>query len=175
MPHPVIIVRYDPDWPRIYEEESKLIRGAIGGIILSLEHIGSTSVPGLWAKPIIDIIAGVNDSESADRCGAILYYFGYEDVSPGDQPDWFYCLGKAPHSTGFHLHLVKEGTSFQKRHILFRDWLRTHPTDAEDYKDLKISLSEKYKDDRIAYTDSKTIYINGIVEKAEKTRALRPS
>jgi GrpB-like predicted nucleotidyltransferase (UPF0157 family) len=175
MPRPIVIVHYDSDWPKIYEEESELIRGAIGGIILSLEHIGSTSVPGLWAKPIIDIIAGVNDLESADRCKVILYNFGYEDSSPGNQPDWFYCLGKAPHSPGFHLHLVKEGSSFQMRHILFRDWLRTHHTDAESYKDLKIKLSEKYRDDRVAYTDSKTEYINGIVEKAEKTRALRPS
>lgn len=171
MPRPIVIVRYDPDWPRIYEEESKLIRGATGGIILSLEHIGSTSVPGLWAKPIIDVIAGVSGLESADRCRAILYDLGYVDVSPGDQPDWFYCLGKAPHSPGFHLHLVKEGSSFQMRHILFRDWLRTHPTDAESYEDLKVSLSEKYRGDRVAYTDSKTEYINGIVEKAEKTRA----
>jgi GrpB-like predicted nucleotidyltransferase (UPF0157 family) len=55
MPGPVVIVPYNPSWPRVYEEESKLIRGAVGGIVLSLEHVGSTSVPGLWAKPIIDI------------------------------------------------------------------------------------------------------------------------
>jgi GrpB-like predicted nucleotidyltransferase (UPF0157 family) len=168
VPSPVVIVRYDPDWPKIYEEESRLIRDAVGGIILSLEQVGSTSVPGLWAKPIIDIIAGVKDSESADRCRVILYNFGYDDASPGDQPDWFYCLGKATHSSGFHLHLVKEGSSFQLRHILFRDWLRSHPFDAEAYMDLKINLSEKYRDDRVAYTQSKTDFINGIVEKAEK-------
>ena len=171
MPSPVVIVRYDPDWPRVYKEESSLIRDAAGGIILSLEHVGSTSVPGLWAKPIIDMIAGVKDSESADRCRVILYDIGYDDASPGDQPDWFYCLGKAPHSPGFHLHLVKEGSPFQKRHIIFRDWLRTHPADAEAYKDLKIMLSENYRYDRVAYTASKTEYINGIVEKAEKTTA----
>ena len=170
MPSPVGIVRYDPDWPRMYEEESRLIRDAVGGIILSLEHVGSTSVPGLWAKPIIDVIAGVSDSESANRCRVILYNFGYDDASPGDQPDWFYCLGKAPHSPGFHLHLVREGSSFQVRHILFRDWLRSHPADAEAYKDLKIRLSEKYRDDRIAYTASKTEFINRIVRKAEKAR-----
>ena len=170
MPRPVVIVPYNLDWPRVYEEESKLIRGAVGGIILSLEHVGSTSVPGLWAKPIIDILAGVNDPESAERCKTILKSLRYEDVSPGDNPNWYYCLGKAPHSPGFHLHLVKEGSSFQLRHVLFRDWLRTHHADAEAYMDLKISLSEKYRDDRVAYTQSKTDFINRIVEKAEKSR-----
>ena len=119
MPRPVVIVPYDPDWPRIYEGESDLIRGAVGGIIRSLEHVGNTSVPGLWAKPIIDIIAGVTDTESAERCRFSLHDFGYDDASPGDDPDWYYCLGKAHHSPGFHLHLVKEGSTHHLKHIVF--------------------------------------------------------
>ena len=167
MPQPVVIVPYDSAWPRIYEEESRLISGSVGGIIRSLEHVGSTSVPGLWAKPIIDIIAGVDGPADAERCRELLQPIGYDDASTGDNPDWYYCLGKGPHSPGFHLHLVKEGSRFHEKHILFRDWLRAHPADAEAYTELKIRLAEKYRNDRVAYTDGKTEFINGIVERAK--------
>ncbi|MCX6649136.1 MAG: GrpB family protein [Candidatus Bathyarchaeota archaeon] len=171
MPRPVVIVPYDPEWPKIYDGERKLILSTTGGIIRSIEHIGSTSVPGLWAKPIIDIIAGVNGPDDAERCRELLLHIGYDDASSGDNPDWYYCLGKGSHSPGFHLHLVKEGSQFHWKHILFRDWLRAHPADAEAYKELKLGLSEKYRNDRVAYTDSKTEFIEEIVEKAKKPRA----
>ena len=171
MPRPVVIVPYDPEWPQIYEEERKLIQGTVGGIIHSVEHVGSTSVPGLWAKPIIDIIAGVDGPDDAERCRELLLNIGYDDVPPGVFPDWYYCLGKGPHSPGFHLHLVKEGSPHHQKHITFRDWLRAHPADADAYRDLKIDLSERYRNDRVAYTESKTAFINGIVEKAKKSRA----
>jgi GrpB-like predicted nucleotidyltransferase (UPF0157 family) len=168
MPRPVVIVPYDPEWPRIYEEEKKLIQGTVGSIIRSIEHVGSTSVTGLWAKPIIDIIAGVDGAEDAERCRELLVHLGYDDASPWNNPDWYYCLGKGPHSPGFHLHLVKEGSQFHRKHIIFRNWLREHPADADAYRDLKISLSEKHRNDRLTYTQSKTAFIDGIVEKAKK-------
>jgi GrpB-like predicted nucleotidyltransferase (UPF0157 family) len=167
MPRPVVIVPYDPEWPRIYDEESTLIRDTVGGVIRSLEHVGSTSVPGLWAKSIIDIIAGVDGSAEAEKCRALLHPKGYDDASAGDNPDWYYCLGKGLHSPGFHLHLVKEGSPFHEKHILFRDWLRSHSADAEAYKELKLNLSEKYRNDRVAYTDAKTGFIDVIVERAK--------
>jgi len=170
MPRPVVIVPYDTEWPGTYEQERKLVLGAVGGIIRSIEHVGSTSVPGLSAKPIVDIIAGVDGPEDAERCRELLTRIGYDDASTGDNPDWYYCLGKGPHSPGFHLHLVKEGSQFHRKHTLFRDWLRAHPADAEAYKELKLGLSEKYRNDRVAYTESKTEFIEKIVEKAKKSR-----
>ncbi len=167
MPRPVIIVPYDPEWPHFYEEEKRLILGKVGGILRSIEHVGSTSVPGLCAKPIIDIIAGVDGPEDADRCVGLLRGIGYDDATPEDFPDWYYCLGKGPHSLGYHLHLVKEGSPHHLKHILFRDWLRTHPADAEAYARLKIELSEKHKENRVAYTEAKTEFIDEIVEKAK--------
>jgi GrpB-like predicted nucleotidyltransferase (UPF0157 family) len=169
MPRPVVIAPYDLAWPRIYEEEGKLIRGTVGGIIRSLEHVGSTSVPGLCAKPIIDIIAGVDGRDDAEKFRALLKPLGYDDASTGDNPDWYYCLAKTAHVPGFHLHLVKEGSPHHLKHILFRDWLRTHPADAEAYKELKTRLAVKYRNDRVAYTDGKTEFINEIVEKAKKS------
>ena len=170
MPRPVVIVPYDPDWPRIFEAEKKLIQAMIGGIIRSLEHCGSTSVPGLWAKPIVDVIAGVDGADDADVCKGLLQSVGYDDVSPGDNPDWYYCLGKGPHSPGFHIHIVREGSPHHTKHILFRDWLRTHPADVDAYMELKIRLSKKYRDDRVTYNESKTAFINEIVEKSKKSR-----
>ncbi len=170
MPKPVVIVPYDPDWPHIYEGEKRLIESRVGGIVRSIEHIGSTSVPGLWAKPIVDIIAGVDGVDDAEKCKELLREDGYDDVSPGIGDDWYYCLGKGPHSPGFHLHLVREGSLHHRKHLLFRDWLRTHPADADAYKELKLTLSEKYRNDRVAYTDSKTVFIDGVVERAKKAR-----
>ena len=170
MPRPVVIVPYDPAWPRIYEEESRLIRGSFDEIIRSIEHVGSTSVPYLWAKPIIDIIAGVDGRDDAERCRMLLQALGYDDASMGDNPDWFYCLTKTAYVASFHLHLVREESPHHLKHILFRDWLRTHPADAEAYKELKINLAEKYRNDRVAYTDGKTGFINEVVDKAKKTR-----
>jgi GrpB-like predicted nucleotidyltransferase (UPF0157 family) len=171
MPHPVVIVPYDPEWPGIYDEERKLIFSKVGGIIRSIEHVGSTSIQGLPAKPIIDIIIGVDGPEDAERCRELLLHIGYDDVSAGISPDWYYCLGKGLRSPGFHLHLVKEGSTHHLNHMIFRDWLRAHPADADIYKDLKISLSEKYRIDRVAYTYGKTAFINGILVKAKKSRA----
>lgn len=113
--------------------------------------------------------------EDAERCRELLAYRGYDDVSPGMPSDWYYCLGKGSHSPGFHLHLVKEGSLHHLKHIIFRDWLRTHPKDADAYRDLKIELSEKYRNDMVAYTERNTTYIDGIVMMARKSRALRPS
>ncbi len=175
MPKTIVIVPYDPEWPRIYEDEKRLIQSRVGDIIRSIEHVGSTSVPGLWAKPIIDIIAGIDYAEDADKCRDLLRQDGYDDVSPGIFEDWYYCLGKGPHSPGFHLHLVREGSPHHLKHLIFRDWLRAHNEDANSYKELKIELSERYRDERIAYTASKTDFINRIVEKAKKTKIERPS
>jgi GrpB-like predicted nucleotidyltransferase (UPF0157 family) len=171
MSRPVVIMQYDHAWPRIYEEESIRIRGSVGGIIRSIEHVGSTSVPGLLAKPLIDIIVGVDGRDDAERCRVLLQPLGYNDASTGDNPDWFYCLAKTTHVPGFHLHLVREGSTHHLKHILFREWLRTHPADAEAYRELKINLAEKNRNDRVAYTNGKADFINEIVEKAKKTRA----
>ena len=170
MPRPVVIVPYDPAWPRIYKEESRLLRVSVGMIKRSIEHIGSTSVLDLWAKPIIDIIAGVDGRDDAERCRVLLQPLGYDDASTGNNPEWFYCLAKTAHVPGFHLHIVREECPHHLKHILFRNWLQTHPADAEEYRVLKINLAETNRNDRVAYTGGKVDFINEIVEKTKKTR-----
>jgi GrpB-like predicted nucleotidyltransferase (UPF0157 family) len=169
MPGRITVVEYDPEWPSFYEEEKELILDAVGEHVKSIEHFGSTSVPGLGAKPIIDIIAGLDSQKIADRCLPALAAIGYDDVTPEPtDDDWYYCLGKGLHSPGVHLHLVKHGSDFWMRHILFRDYLRTHPDTAKEYFELKLRLVEKYADMREVYTESKTDFIENVLENALK-------
>jgi len=169
VPGRITVVAYNPEWPRSYEEEKERILDAIGEHVKSIEHIGSTSVPGLGAKPILDIIAGLDSQEIADRCLPALAAIGYDDVTPEPtDDDWYYCLGKGPHSPGVHLHLVKHGSGFWMRHIMFRDYLRTHPDTAKEYFELKLRLVEKYADMREVYTESKTDFIENVLENALK-------
>jgi len=168
LPAPVIVVDYDPTWPSLYEAERRRILDAVGDKILSVEHVGSTSVPGLGAKPIIDIIAGVDSKLAADECVELLKPVGYTDVTPEDSPEWFYCLGRGPHSVGYHLHLVLEGSPFHLKHIVFRDYLRSHLETAAEYYELKKRLSTQYRENIVAYTESKTGFIEAVVERAGK-------
>jgi GrpB-like predicted nucleotidyltransferase (UPF0157 family) len=163
MPSTVVIVDYDPDWPVLYEKEKRQILEAVGDRILDIEHIGSTAVPDLGAKPIIDIMAGVRDKANADECLIPLQKIGYTDVTPEpDDPEWFYCLGKGPHSPGYHLHLMKYQSGHWNRHLDFRDYLRSHPDVAKKYFRLKKGLSKKYGTDRVGYTNAKTAFIRNI-------------
>ncbi|MDH5689684.1 MAG: GrpB family protein [Candidatus Bathyarchaeota archaeon] len=171
MLRPVTIVEYDPEWPSLYEKEKGEIIGAIGRIVKSIEHIGSTSVPGLAAKPIVDIMAGVDSEAEADRCIAILADIGYDDVTPQpENPDWYYCLGKRLDSIYCHLHLVRQGSAFLEDHLLLRDHLRESPRTAREYHELKKELAAKYKYDRLGYNLAKTDFIRSKVEMARKKR-----
>jgi GrpB-like predicted nucleotidyltransferase (UPF0157 family) len=163
----VTIVDYDPQWPILYEGERRSVLEVAAEKILDIEHIGSTAVPGLGAKPIIDILAGVECETIADECVRLLAAIGYDDVTPEpEETDWYYCLGKGFHSVGYHLHLVRSGSGHWERHILFRDYLRTHPETARDYENLKRSLASEHGPDRLAYTEAKTSFIESVVSRA---------
>jgi GrpB-like predicted nucleotidyltransferase (UPF0157 family) len=171
MSRPVVIVDYDPHWPTLYEEEKRRILGVIGHKVLSIEHISSTSVPGLGTKPIVDIMACVRGPADADDCIPLLRDIGYTDVTPQEgTPDWYYCLGKDVHSTGYHLHLMRFMSDFSVKHILFRDFLRTHPSVAQQYYELKEELAARYGSDRVAYTESKTAFIESVIVQARQQK-----
>jgi len=169
MPGPVVMVEYDPAWPSLYEAEKERVLSVAGQKISTIEHIGSTSVPGLGAKPIIDIMACVRDSGAADECVELLKPIGYTDItSQSGHAEWFYCLAKGPHTVEglrsvYHLHLVKENSRHFEDYILFRDYLRTHPDVAAKYYKLKKKLAEKHRHDRDAYTESKTTFIRSVL------------
>jgi len=162
---PVTIVGYDSRWPEIYEEERRVVLDTIGEMITGIEHIGSTSVPGLGAKNIVDMMASVESRGVADECQRRLLRAGYDDVTP--QPgevDWFYCLGKRHPIVYFHLHLVLHPSDRWDRQVLFRDILRANPQIAENFDALKRRLAEEMGRDRVAYTEAKTGFIESVLE-----------
>jgi GrpB-like predicted nucleotidyltransferase (UPF0157 family) len=174
MPRPVIIVDYDPHWPILYEQEKSRILKLIGHKASTIEHVGSTAVPGLGGKPIVDIMAGVHNSADAEECVPLLQNLGYVDVAPQpDEPDWYYCLGKTcqvedVRLSNYHLHLVRFTSYHWEKHLLFRDFLRAHPDAAQQYFRLKKRLAAKHGSDRIGYTEAKTSFIETIVAQARK-------
>ena len=174
MTRPVIIFDYDSQWPVIYEEEKQRILTVGGDKVLCVEHIGSTSVVGLGAKPIIDMMVGVDGLVSSNDLLPMLRIIGYDDVTPEpDDPEWFYCLSKVYRGEkvrlqNFHIHLIMFGSKTWERHILFRDFLRTHPGAARKYDRLKREMAARYSSDREAYTNSKTQFITSIVIQACK-------
>jgi GrpB-like predicted nucleotidyltransferase (UPF0157 family) len=167
----VVIVNYDQAWPRLFAAEEKTLRRALGDAV-QIEHVGSTAVPGLVAKPIIDIMVGVHRLGDAAAYIAPLEQLGYEYVPEFEEfiPERRYFRKGPPTGRTHHLHMVEQGTAFWKQHILFRDWLRTHPRDAGVYAELKRELAARYRTDRDAYTDAKTEFIRRIEQQARKSR-----
>ena len=154
------------EWKTLFESEANLLREAAGKYAVAIEHIGSTAVSGLVAKPIIDILVGVQKLEDAEKCIAPLTEIGYEyRGEQGIAGRFYFRKGTAEVST-HHLHMVEITSDFWRTHLLFRDYLRQHPNAAQDYGKLKRELSVKYKNNRPAYTEAKATFIESILKKA---------
>ncbi len=168
MSTPVVVVDYDARWPIAYKKEKVEILRVIGDKVVAIEHIGSTAVPGLGAKPIIDIMIAVRHLSDADQCIQPLESIGYEYLpEPETQiPEWRY-FRKGPQKAHRHLHMVELTSSFWRRQLLFRDYLRSHSKVAREYYDLKKKLASECGLDRKAYTDAKTAFIQSIVVRAQ--------
>ncbi len=164
----VVVVDYDPRWPSQYEEEKDRILGAIGDVTVAIEHIGSTAVPGLGAKPIIDIMVAVSRLGDAERCIEPLQEIGYEYVPEYNDviPERRYFHKGPPGARTYHLHMVELTSGFWERHLLFRDFLRTHPEEARRYHQLKKELAAKFGSDRDGYTEAKTSFIESVIAKS---------
>jgi len=165
----VEIVDYDPKWSTSYENEKTLILTVVGHIITAIEHIGSTAVLGLGAKPTIDIMVSVRRLSDAKKCIKPLSSIGYEHQPQHEtsMPERrFFRKGEPPKEQHYHLHMVEKESDFWKRHLLFRDYLRTHPETAQEYYKLKKELASKYGTNREGYTEAKTSFIESVVAKA---------
>ncbi|MCE7744176.1 MAG: GrpB family protein [Candidatus Heimdallarchaeota archaeon] len=172
MSEKVRIVVYNPNWPEIYKLEKEKIKEKIDEYIASIDHIGSTAIEGLVAKPIVDILIGLNSLDDAQFCIPKLEELNYEYVPEFEDvlPDRRY-FRKPPTDQGsrdFHVHMVEIKTYFWKRQLIFRDYLRKFPEVANEYGELKLKLAADLQDDREAYSEGKTDFILGILEKVEK-------
>lgn len=160
----VRIVSYDPRWPALFREEAERITAAVaeaGLPPLDLEHVGSTAVPGLAAKPILDMAGGRDPSDAGTAYVAALEGAGYvyrgESGVPGR--DFFRKGAVRSH----HLHLVEKGGSEWSRYLGLRDALRSDPVLREQYASLKHALAERYPRDREAYIEGKSRFIDSVV------------
>lgn len=170
---PVVIVEYDPSWPHRFDEASAALAAALGYRAVRIEHIGSTAVPGLAAKPIIDIQVEVDTLLDADLVPAIEG-LGYEYV-PDHEAEfprrrYFRRTGDDGRRT-HQVHVVEHADrAWCDRHIAFRDWLRSHDDDRDRYAALKRRLADEFGTNRAGYTDAKTAFVHQI-ERAARTNA----
>jgi GrpB-like predicted nucleotidyltransferase (UPF0157 family) len=156
---PILLVDYDPAWPAAFERERGALVEILGEWLTgSIEHIGSTAVPGLRAKPVLDIMAGVESLEAslpAIQAVSRLDYVHYPYRA--EVMHWF-CKPSPAHRT-HHLHLVPLGSPLWNERLLFRDVLRRDPALAAEYAELKTFLADRYRNDREAYTEAKSDFI----------------
>ena len=166
MDEPVIIVDYDPQWPVRYEAERERIVAAIGNFIDDIQHIGSTAVPDLAAKPVIDILVIVPSLAQVESCVAPLQNLGYEYKGENGIPGRHFFVKKEQGLRAFHLHMCEANHSTATQCIVFRDFLRLHPVDAQAYGELKKSLATQHGTDRAGYTDAKQTFVEAMLVKA---------
>jgi GrpB-like predicted nucleotidyltransferase (UPF0157 family)/predicted kinase len=153
----VEIVPYDPAWRDAYQEEEALVRAALGELALAIHHIGSTAVPGLVAKPIIDIMVAVRRLEDAIACIAPLRKLDYAFIDHPQNIDRRYFRKGFPRT--HHLHIVEEDSASLHEHIAFRDALRASPSWRQEYADLKTELASQHKEDRATYSEKKSAFV----------------
>ena len=162
------VVDYNPEWPRLYAAEEARILVAIGPWVSRIEHVGSTAIPGLAAKPILDILVGLRKLDDAPRCIPRMEGLGYEYVPEYEKelPMRRYFRKGPRENRTHHVYMVEDGRDFWVAHLRFRDFLRDHPDDARRYELLKRELVARFENDREAYTASKAEFIKTMLSKA---------
>ena len=165
----VVIAEYDSEWPNLFAREAARIRAALGDKAQLLEHVGSTSVPGLAAKPRIDIILAVPDSADEPSYVPPLEAAGY--ILRIREPDWFeHRVFKGP-DTDVNLHVFTVGCLEIARMLLFRDWLRANEADREHYERVKRELAQRQWKYTQNYADAKTEVVEEILARAQEHSA----
>jgi GrpB-like predicted nucleotidyltransferase (UPF0157 family) len=161
---PIRLVPYDASWPRLFEEECALLEAVLAPWLNGpIEHIGSTAVPGLVAKPGIDIMAPVQDLETSLQARGAVEPLGYEYFPYRPEVMHWFCK-PSPAQRTHHLHLVPLHSALWSDRLVFRDVLRSSATAAAEYAALKTELSVRHQFDREAYTDAKGEFVRSIVE-----------
>ena len=163
----VVIVEYDPRWPALFAQIAARVRAAFaGGPLIGIEHVGSTSVPGLSAKPVIDIDVVIPSRADLPDATARLAALGYVHQGDGGIPTRE-AFREPPGTPRHNLYVCAGDSPELRRHLAFRDWLRAHPEDARRYGRLKRDLAARHGADRDAYCEDKTAFVRAILAKAD--------
>ncbi len=160
LPIRVRVVAHDPTWKHDYEEAAEQIVRALGDMVVSLHHIGSTAIPGIFAKPIIDVLLEVGDSVRLDDKSSAMEQLGYEAMGEFGIPGRRYFRKDTASGTRTRqVHAFASGSTEIERHLAFRDYMIARPVEAQEYSQLKQGLAREHPDDIKAYMDGKDLFI----------------
>jgi GrpB-like predicted nucleotidyltransferase (UPF0157 family) len=160
------VTAYDPEWPLAFAAERERLLGSLGDAALRIDHIGSTAVPGMAAKPVIDIQISLRDLDDEDSYLPAVESLGYEVTGSLKEDHRFALLRDGSGRRAVHLHLCRAGGEWESRHLVLRDYLRTHPVIAREYGSLKETLAEDHRDDRQGYLAAKAPHLDRLNEAA---------
>jgi GrpB-like predicted nucleotidyltransferase (UPF0157 family) len=163
----VVLKEHNKKWSKLFDIEAKIISSAISDHLVDIQHIGSTAIPHTVAKPIIDIAVAIDDLSNIKQIINLLEEGGYEYRGEQGVPDRHLFVKGDEECRTHHIHVMVKTSYEWKRHILFRDYLRQHPSEAKRYSELKKKLASKFEFDREKYTNGKEEFILGIIEKAK--------
>ena len=165
----VVILRdHNKEWSNLFDKEANLISSKISDYIVDIQHIGSTAIPGTIAKPIIDMAVAIDDLSDVKKIIPLLQKIEYEYRGEQGIPDRHLFVKGDEEFRTHHLHLMLNTSYEWKKHILFRDYLRQHHSEAKQYSELKKKLATEFEFDREKYTNGKEEFILEIIEKANK-------
>jgi GrpB-like predicted nucleotidyltransferase (UPF0157 family) len=171
-------VECDPAWPEQAREEIARLEQRLGAVAIRLEHVGSTAVPGLSGKPILDLQLSVADIAMRGLYVQPLQTLGYTFVPDPGSPDFHFFAKPMQRPRSHHLHVCQVGSGHESRHLAVRDFLRVHPAEALSYEALKRELLERFARDRLAYIEGKQPYLDDLQARAlewsrSRSRGLR--
>ena len=162
----VHLVAYDPGWTQKFDTVAAALAPMLRPWLTGgLHHVGSTAIPGLAAKPVIDVLAGVASLDDSRPCIDVLRDVGWW-YAPYRTEDMHWFCAPSPAHREFHLHVAETGGSWLMRELAFRDYLRANPPTAKKYEALKVTLAKRYPNDREAYTDGKAGFIESVLRAA---------
>lgn len=164
----VKVQTYNPNWDHLFQKEKNLLVIKLNGLHVDVQHIGSTAVPELSAKPIIDIMVGIINLNSSIEYIKYLEELGYEYKGENGITERHFFVKGTSEVTTHHLHMVEKCSEFWKRHLLFRDYLRKNGEVLIRYSNLKRELANRFPTDRDSYTEGKSGLISLIISAAEK-------
>ncbi len=162
------IVPHNPMWKNAFELEAQQLRAALAGRVAQIHHIGSTSIPDIYAKPIVDILVEADDLSQVDQCNSAMVTLGYQVMGEyGILGRRYFRKENAQGKRTHHVHIFQVGSSDVTRHLAFRDYVKAYPDVGQQYSELKRSLiSQIDSDDMEAYLDGKDSFIKMIQERA---------